>query len=591
MRIEELPASPANPELVQTEARDIRGLDLLGLRSPAEAVAVGLLDGVTTITPNVRYFGLRSWIILRYLKLGGLKDWRSFTTFAAKVEAAVALASALCKDTTGGVIGRERATSTVQKTDGPLPLTRLTKILAVSVYAGSSESLGLGSTQGGIPGLTKERGLLLAQAFDRQVSNDDVLYAVTLGDDGQTFSRHRLASLGTRLTMAPPIGEERELILKAIFPPSPRRRELPRIASYCLLLHACEKLGGEVDEADIFQIAAARNLDGIPEELHLICDGWTRFVIRDLLVLVHEAAVNLVLAELMQSAGSEKRRPLREVIAACVGENLDECLDEFLDRLADPSFATKCSARQLQQATVFPLAVSKFASRGPWVTETELAAFAQTIQRTCEILLSRNKWEPDQNTGEARKRIPLIEEIRSRYVSEGRGDDFDQIIGDGTLWLVLMGSLTVLSGDPSRLFARNLILRDVARYPALFARIVPELLAPLARRIKSDADADPLDRAKRVVHAFDNLEGFLRPRVDNLKANGASGAKVDDWLWNTGVGFAQILELGEDGKAKVHVPKKAETLNSVLLSFYVNLRILAEQDFNFRRLLAACAAT
>ncbi len=323
MKLEELPASPSRAELVQTEAKDVRGLDLLGLRAPAEGVAVRLMDGVTTITPTVRYFSLRSWIILRYLNLGGLNDWKSFTTYAAKVESAVAFASTLCGDTTGGIVGRDLATSTVQKTDGPVTLARLTKILAVSVYAGPSENLGLGDTQGVVPSLTPKRGLPLAQEMDRQIRDDDVLYAITLGDDGQTFNRDQLAGLGSRLTMASPLGDERQQILRAIFPPSPVEQELPRIASYCLLLHACEKLGSEVAEADVFDIASATTLDGVPVELHVICDGWTRFLVRDLIVLVHEAALNLVLAELAQSANAEKRRPLRQVIARIVGENLD----------------------------------------------------------------------------------------------------------------------------------------------------------------------------------------------------------------------------------------------------------------------------
>src|SRR5687767_4450898 len=100
MKRENLSTTPTVPELVETDAKDVRGLDLLGLRSPAEGVAVRLLDGVTTVTPTIRYCSLRSWIIFRYLKLGGLNDWKSFTSFAAKVEAAVAFASAMAGDET-----------------------------------------------------------------------------------------------------------------------------------------------------------------------------------------------------------------------------------------------------------------------------------------------------------------------------------------------------------------------------------------------------------------------------------------------------------------------------------------------------------
>ena len=67
--------SPGMPELVVSEGKDVSGLDLLGLRAPAEAVANRLMNGVTTVTPTIRYISFRSWLILRYLNLGGPNNW------------------------------------------------------------------------------------------------------------------------------------------------------------------------------------------------------------------------------------------------------------------------------------------------------------------------------------------------------------------------------------------------------------------------------------------------------------------------------------------------------------------------------------
>ena len=202
----------------------------------------------------------------------------------------------------------------------------------------------------------------------------------------------------------------------------------------------------------------------------------------------------------------------------------------------------------------------------------------------------RRHVEVDSKTNEKTKRQPLIEEIRSRYQSEGRLEDFDQIIGDGLLWLILMGSLTTLSGDSGQLFARNLILRDITQSSTLFLKAVPEQLAGLARRIRVEETIDPIDRAKRAVQDFERLESFVQPRIDQLKVKTAKSAEVGDWLWNVGVGFGQIVELEEGKKARVHIRSRADTLNHVLISYYVNLRVLAEQDTEFRQLFDACSA-
>src|ERR1035441_4161248 len=154
-KLDDLAVDPGMPELVVSEAADVSGLDLLGLRAPAEAVANSLMNGVTTVTPALRYFSLRCWLIHRYLDLGGLKSWPAFSAFAAKAEAAIAYASQLVEDHTSGVFGRNGAATAVSQANGVLPLKRLTKILAVEVYAGSSEALGLGEGAGAVPTLTR----------------------------------------------------------------------------------------------------------------------------------------------------------------------------------------------------------------------------------------------------------------------------------------------------------------------------------------------------------------------------------------------------------------------------------------------------
>ena len=60
MELQELPEIPELPQLVESAAVSSSGMDLLGLRSPAETVAYSLLDAITTVTPNVRYLSVRA---------------------------------------------------------------------------------------------------------------------------------------------------------------------------------------------------------------------------------------------------------------------------------------------------------------------------------------------------------------------------------------------------------------------------------------------------------------------------------------------------------------------------------------------------
>jgi hypothetical protein len=330
MQIDDVPVSVGPPELVASGAQDVNGLDLLGLRAPAEAIANSLLNGVTTVTPNIRYIAFRAWLISRYLQLGGLNSWTAFRVFAAKAEAAIAYATRLVDDRTPGIVGSDRAAPAVNQNGTTLTLKTLTKILAIDIYAQSGEALGIGENSGSVPTITPERGVPLAQSFGMLVGAENVLSAISLTDEEQVIERPQLVELGKIITMGRPSTSERQRLIEALVPATPRKNgresELNRIACYCLLLHLAKVLGREVIESDIFFATSRFSLDSIPEQLHKISDGWVRFAVRDLLVLTHEAALSLVLRELSQGGGSEKRRPAEEVVSSIASRDFDSSL-------------------------------------------------------------------------------------------------------------------------------------------------------------------------------------------------------------------------------------------------------------------------
>lgn len=55
-----LPSDILAPSWINSGAVIAGGLDLLGLRLPVQFIGSTLLDGITTITPSVRYIALRA---------------------------------------------------------------------------------------------------------------------------------------------------------------------------------------------------------------------------------------------------------------------------------------------------------------------------------------------------------------------------------------------------------------------------------------------------------------------------------------------------------------------------------------------------
>ena len=71
------------PDWVSFEADKTGGLDLLGLRAPVQALGNALFDGVTTVSPRLRYMSVISWIVWRYAQARLPEQRSSFFDFAA----------------------------------------------------------------------------------------------------------------------------------------------------------------------------------------------------------------------------------------------------------------------------------------------------------------------------------------------------------------------------------------------------------------------------------------------------------------------------------------------------------------------------
>ena len=322
MELQELPTVPVMPELVVTEGVPTSGIDLLGLRAPAEAVANSLLDGITTVTPTVRYLGVRAWTIFRYQQLKGLDDHKEFMKFVHKVESAIVFANLLNDSSIPGLVGPGRAGTALKSAGDQIALEQLVKNPAMQLYAGPSQALKLGWSATKLPGITRERGMPLAMAVDAALRDSAVPFSITADGATQSFPRDALARLGQDFTMRHPSGPERDALLAFILPDNPVQSEFARVATYCLILHLCRQADSAIQEADVLRAVVAPRLDAIPLELHDSCEGWARFVVRDMLVAVHEAAVSLVAQHIRQTGGGTNRRTRRSVLAELTSGDL-----------------------------------------------------------------------------------------------------------------------------------------------------------------------------------------------------------------------------------------------------------------------------
>jgi len=242
----------------------------------------------------------------------------------------------------------------------------------------------------------------------------------------------------------------------------------------------------------------------------------------------------------------------------------------FVDSLADAEFAGRCTARQLQQSVAFPLACSLFAARGGWIeTAEDEASWHDIVRRVCELLLLASS----SATPKGQDPRTLIEFVRSRYAEEERLAEFDSVIGDGTLWVLL---LAVASGQAVvvDLTERDLLLSDILDCSVLRSQRSAQQLAELCVIADvEDRSGEWLRTARAASSSVNRPKSQLQPVDPNAPPKFRGVAQVGDWLWNQHVGFVRVESVGENGKLKVHIRQKAKVCPNVSPSYYVNLRL------------------
>lgn len=297
----------AVPEWVDSGSHLTDGLDLLGLRLPVQTIGGSLLDGVTTVTPSVRYIAIRAWLIYRYGESYFPDSWRQFTDFSSYAECALVLGNLIENRSMNGLIGADEGVIRLDSQVSHIGISSLVKTPAATVYAGPSEQLHVSWSRGEkVPGISAERGRPLALAVDNVLSGIPFVKRLFDPNRPDKASREELAELGrvARIDQIPDL--EREALIAALLPVIPlSKKERTRIATYAALLTLAKDKGAPPTEKDLFTAACSLSRFGDPL-LDPAADGWLMYCVRDAMAVSQEAVLAAVMSEI--TAGSEEGR-------------------------------------------------------------------------------------------------------------------------------------------------------------------------------------------------------------------------------------------------------------------------------------------
>ena len=283
-----------------------------------------MLDGVTTVTPSVRYLAFRAWLIHRYGQSGGADSWQKFTDFAARVESALVLGNLLENSSIGGLIGSDQALERLALGNAQVQIASLVKSPASTIYTGPSDQLGISkSRDNAVPALVMERGLPLAKAVDQRLTTVALVSHLTRDDDLGAASIDDLRELGSQVRIDRIPDDERELLLAALMPAVPRPTERNRIRTYAALLALASQQKSAPSEGKFFDVACSPGRFGEPL-VDQVADGWATYCVRDAIAVTQEGVLAAVMGEVLGQPDGGLSGVDRNVVIEALMERVEE---------------------------------------------------------------------------------------------------------------------------------------------------------------------------------------------------------------------------------------------------------------------------
>ena len=252
---------------------------------------------------------------------------------------------------------------------------------------------------------------------------------------------------------------------------------------------------------------------------------------------------------------------------------LREQMRQYLERFRDEKFPESCTATQMVQAAAYPLTVAALGSRGGWVDADEAQVW---VVQVFDVLFRARFPGP---------RYGLLEALAHRCRTPEQRESFRRVVGDGTLWLALLSSLSGLiwkgrNGE----FEKALALRSIFRSAHLLASSDPGRMRALVARLEQKRlRASVLTAAREAARRLDDLESRLREKAGGLLEAQQSLEIVHrpgDLLWKDQVGWASAEEeaVANAGSLEVYLHFRSRKVKVKAAGFYVNVTRSAESD-------------
>lgn len=217
--------------------------------------------------------------------------------------------------------------------------------------------------------------------------------------------------------------------------------------------------------------------------------------------------------------------------------------------------------------------------KGAWLTAEDAKAI---VTRTVDILLNRNR------VGHSER--GLLEEVHNRYRENDQEDVFCQVIGDGTLWVVLLAVMTQLTWEKGfERFERAINLYRVYGCDVLRADTSIGKLTTLVTRLDVEKARELIaEEAPRIAETIKSIERTLTETWEQcLKEQVSPNHQSGDLIWHPEAGWGIVEDICSPSSMSAYLHLRGEIRKVARKGFFVNLRLAADNSAELKQQLDA----
>ncbi|AXW32867.1 hypothetical protein CJO88_05675 [Ralstonia solanacearum] len=271
------------------------------------------------------------------------------------------------------------------------------------------------------------------------------------------------------------------------------------------------------------------------------------------------------------------------VVEARFRDRLAEQIQEFLTGISAAAFAGGCTATQMVQAASFPLAVALCGQQKGWVKDDLAERWAQEVFS----ILFRRRYDGVEG---------LLRVVERRYLERSQIATFNDVVGDGTLWLILVATLGGANWQGVGAdIDKAVVIREVFSSTHLRASAQRARVAELLGKIRiENGKAYIASVAPAVTRLLGELESTLRPFWEAEKnEQGTRGIahRPGNLLWRDRVGWAVCLSEARPREGSTVSVRLWGVEKVVMADFYVNVSEVCDRQPRLGQLLDALRAT